>query len=290
MATQSGLPQTFPTDALEITQSRSRRDQAMKRALALQSGLIRKMGRPVLGDLGIHPVYPFSKLFTWCDSFFMPKQLSHFYWYLASTYTIAVEIQTVALQTSIRNYQERSDLQPAHQILMDMLQWFKPLPWWNENLELEWRKIRDDGPGDIASSRPTNSVNPLNCYTILFLRIKCHHDQSPEIKIPCDTSAQVYRTSKFPMPTINNLEFRELQKLLFIKNKVIPDEIWPSPEMDTPWEQYPPDYDKQLDDDLMHYMPSAETTPDSTPPRSSQNPQLSPLPQDAQDPYDLSHV
>ena len=145
MTTQFSLPPTFPADALEITQSRSPKDQAMKRALALQSGLIRKMGRPVLGDLGIHPVYPFSKLFTWRDSFFMPRRLSHFYWYLASTYTIAVEIQMVALQTSIRNYQERSDLQPAHQILMDMLQWFKPLTWWNENLELEWGKLRMRG-------------------------------------------------------------------------------------------------------------------------------------------------
>ena len=244
MATQSSLPQTFPTDALEISRSRSPRDQAMKRALALQSGLIRKMGRPVLGDLSIHPVYPFSKLFTWRDSFFMPRQLSHFYWYLASTYTIAVEVQTVALQNSICSYQERNDLQPAHQILMEMLQWFKPLSWWNDNLELEWRKIRDDGPGDIAGSRSTNSVNPLNCYTILFLRIKCHYDQGLETKISYDTSAQVYRSSGFPMPIINSSEYRELQKLLFIKNKIIPYEIWPSPEIDAPWEQYPPGYTK----------------------------------------------
>ena len=58
--------------------------------------------------------------------------------------------------------------------------------------------------------------------------------------------------------------------------------------MDAPWEQYPPDYAKQIDDDLMHYMPSAETNPDSSPPSSSQNPRLSLPPQDAQDPYDLS--
>ena len=234
MATQSNLPRTFPKDALEITHSRSPRDQAMKRALALQSGLIRKMGQPILGDLGIHPVYPFFKLFTWRDSFFMPRQLSHFYWYLASTYTIAVEVQTVALQNSIRKYQERNDLQPAHQILMEMLQWFKPLSWWNDNLKLEWRKIKDDRPCDMAGSRSTDSVNPLNCYTILFLRIKCHYDQGPEPEVSYNTSAQVYRSSEFPMPTIKNLEYRELQKLLFIKNKIIPDEIWPSLETDAP--------------------------------------------------------
>ena len=92
------------------------------------------------------------------------------------------------------------------------------------------------------------------------------------------------------MPTINNPEYRELQKLLFIKNKIIPDEIWPSPVINAPWEQYPPDYAKQLDDNLMHYMPSAETTPDSSPPSSSQSPRLSPSLQDSQDPYDFSSL
>ena len=94
----------------------------MKRAIALKSSLIQKLGKPALNDLGIHPVYPFSKLLTWRDSFFMPKQLSHFYWHLASAYTIAVEVQIVVLQTSIRTYLEREDLRPAYQIQMDMLQ------------------------------------------------------------------------------------------------------------------------------------------------------------------------
>ena len=210
MATQSSLPQKFPKDALKIIKSRSPRDQAMKSGLSLQSSLIIKMGQPVLEDLGIHPVYPFSKLFTWRDSFFMPRQLSHLYWYLASTYTIAVEVQTVTLQNNIRSYQERNDLQPAHQILMEMLQWFKPLSSWNDNLELEWRKIKDDRPCDIAGPRSTNSVNPLNCYTILFLHIKCHYDRGPEPKISFNTLARVYRSSEFPMPTINNSEYREL--------------------------------------------------------------------------------
>ena len=69
----------------------------MKRAFALQSSLIRKLGKLTLSDLGIHPVYPLSKLLTWRDSFFMPKQFSRFYWHLASAYTIAVEVQIVAL-------------------------------------------------------------------------------------------------------------------------------------------------------------------------------------------------
>ena len=40
----------------------------------------------------------------------------------------------------------------------------------------------------------------------------------------------------------------------------------------------------------MHYMPSAETTPDPSPHSSSQNPRLSPPLQDSQDPYDFSSL
>ena len=163
MATQSSFSSTFPSDAPELVKSESPREQLVKRALTLQSSLIRKMGQPVLKDLGIHPVYPFSKLFNWHDAFFMPKQLSHFYWYLASAHTIAVEFQTVALQTSIRSYLEKEELQPAYQIQMEMLQWFKPLSWWDDTLELEWRKIKGVRSCNIADSRPTNCIDPLRC-------------------------------------------------------------------------------------------------------------------------------
>ena len=160
---------------------------------------------------------------------------------------------------------------------MEMLQWFKPLSWWNNTLELEWRKIKGVRPCDIAGPRSTNFANPLKSFTILFLNIKCHYDRSPEPQISYNSSARVYRSCECPMLTINNLEYRELQKLLFVKNKIIPNEIWPSPETDAPWKQYPPEYAKKLEDDLKCYMPSTETTPDPSPSTSYQNSQLNSL-------------
>ena len=77
---------------------------------------------------------------------------------------------------------------------------------------------------------------------------------------------------------------------MFIKNEIIPDEIWLSPKDNAPWEQYPSEYAKQLDDDLVHYMPSTETTPYLSTSSSSQNLQLSSLFQDSQDPYNFSSV
>ena len=61
-------------------------------------------------DLNIHLVYPFSKLFSFWETLFMPKQLIHFYWYMVSIYTISIEVQTIALRISIRNYIEKKKI------------------------------------------------------------------------------------------------------------------------------------------------------------------------------------
>ena len=45
---------------------------------------------------------------------------------------------------------------------------------------------------------------------------------------------QVYRSNEYPMFTIGNPEYMELQKVMFIKNKIISDEVWPIPEENTP--------------------------------------------------------
>ena len=72
-------------------------------------------------DLGTHPVYPFSKLFSFRDTRFI-KTLTHFYWYVLSIYTISIEVQTITLHASIRSYIERGDLCPTCQNQVEMLQ------------------------------------------------------------------------------------------------------------------------------------------------------------------------
>ncbi|PON69363.1 hypothetical protein PanWU01x14_088040 [Parasponia andersonii] len=97
------------------------------------------------------------------------------------------------------------------------------------------------------------------------------------------------------MVTIGNPEYRQLQKILFLKNGIIPNEIWPRPEDDAPWEHYSPAYTARMDKDMKHFlthinngpwMPPEEnqSTADST---DAVNYQASVF-QDSQDPYDQS--
>ena len=172
---------------------------------------------------------------------------------------------------------------------MDMLQWFSPLFWWDNTLEVEWRKIKGGRPCDVAGPRSESFANPLRCYTILLLNIKCYHNRGLEPIVSYDSTAQVYRSSEYPMITIGNPEYRELQKALFLKNKIIPEEVWLKPEDDAQWEKYPPSYVKKLEEDCSCYMISTDYGIESPPSSStSQNPQTSSLFQDSQDPYDFS--
>nr|GMN21827.1 hypothetical protein TIFTF001_040119 [Ficus carica]GMN21863.1 hypothetical protein TIFTF001_040127 [Ficus carica] len=54
---------------------------------------------------------------------------------------------------------------------------------------------------------------------------------------------------------------RQLETLLFIKNHIIPDEVWPKPEEDAPWEKFPANYTKQIKE----VLDKANAGPSSTP-------------------------
>ncbi|GMN21836.1 hypothetical protein TIFTF001_040130 [Ficus carica] len=59
----------------------------------------------------------------------------------------------------------------------------------------------------------------------------------------------------------NSNRFRQLETLLFIKNHIIPDEVWPKPEEDAPWEKFPANYTKQIKE----VLDKANAGPSSTP-------------------------
>ncbi|PON52750.1 hypothetical protein PanWU01x14_207110 [Parasponia andersonii] len=97
------------------------------------------------------------------------------------------------------------------------------------------------------------------------------------------------------MVTIGNPEYRQLQKILFQKNGIIPDEIWPRPKDDVPWEHYSPAYTAQMDKDMKHFLIHINNGP-WIPPEENQstadntdvvNYQASVF-QDSQDPNDQS--
>ena len=47
---------------------------------------------------------------------------------------------------------------------------------------------------------------------------------------------------------------RNFKKILFLKNSIILDKIWPRPEDDAHWEQFSLDYTRQMESDKTHYL------------------------------------
>ncbi|GMN18943.1 hypothetical protein TIFTF001_046874 [Ficus carica] len=135
------FPLTFPKDATAITLSDDPKKKAINRALKIQTKLIQIHGESMVQDFNFHPKYPFVRIFPLRETWFMPKPLTYFFWYLASFYTIAIEVHIVPLRTSIRNFQHRPDLRDAYKTQMDLLSWFAPLSIWDQYLSFEWERF-----------------------------------------------------------------------------------------------------------------------------------------------------
>ncbi|GMN22232.1 hypothetical protein TIFTF001_050190 [Ficus carica] len=45
---------------------------------------------------------------------------------------------------------------------------------------------------------------------------------------------------------MENSQIRQIEKLLFIKNQVIPDEVWPKLEKNAPWDKLPTEYTQKI--------------------------------------------
>ncbi|KAF4374482.1 hypothetical protein F8388_016033 [Cannabis sativa] len=235
MANLSLIIPTFPSDAKTIVKSKNPRVKAIQRALEVHSTLVRGYGKIISEEFGFDPDYPFAKLLHMKNNIFMPKKITDLYWYLASSYTIAVEIHTIGLRTSVRSYIQRTDLRPAYQHPMAMLQWFKTLPEWDTLLTQEWEKVRNKRPVGLNCPATENMANPLRCFTILLLRLHVNPDMS------FTASVKIHKSSEHPLVVIGSSEARQLEKYLFAINMVILDAIWPKPEEDAPWEYYPPE-------------------------------------------------
>ena len=54
-----------------------------------------------------------------------------------------------------------------------------------------------------------------------------------------------------------------MEKQLFLRNRVIPDEIWPGPEEDAPWDKLPTEYTKKIKR-ILDELNSPPTSPSSS--------------------------
>ncbi|GMN66644.1 hypothetical protein TIFTF001_035711 [Ficus carica] len=189
------LLDTFPIDALSIITSPDPVNRTAKRALKMQTQLIKKMGNQIFHDLGIHPKYPFAKLLPFRDALYMSKQLSNFFWYLTSYYTIAIEVPTVPLHTTIQLFQDRPDYRPACETQINTL-----------------------------TCLNTNNACPLKCNTIFLISLNCELIGNTPNFHP---KLEVFTSGETPLREDSPV-YRRLQKQLFLQNKIIPDKIWPS--------------------------------------------------------------
>lgn len=63
---------------------------------------------------------------------------------------------------------------------------------------------------------------------------------------------------------MENLQIRMLEKQLFLRNRVIPDEIWPGPEEDASWDSLPTGYTKKIKQ-ILDELNSPKSSPSSSP-------------------------
>ena len=98
------------------------------------------------------------------------------------------------------------------------------------------------------------------------------------------------------MYPLRSPESKELQKLLFMKNNIIPDEIWLTASEKALQEKFLHEYGQQLEKDMMHHLvPLVLDSDDSSSTQEYSGGYQHSIFQDLQDPYyfsvlSLSHV
>ena len=170
-------------------------------------------------DLNFHPKYPFAIIFPIRETWYMPKPLVLFFWYLASFYTIAVEVHTVPLRTSIRSFRDRPDLREPYKAQMDLLSWFAPLNIWDRYLSFEWERFKQRY--QEAQQIPIKAL--IKCYIIFLISLNCRSIGNGEVAFA--PSIEIQGSHEWPPSPMGNPHIRQIEKLLFIKNQVIPDEV-----------------------------------------------------------------
>ncbi|GMN44708.1 hypothetical protein TIFTF001_013900 [Ficus carica] len=259
------FPPTFLKDATSITLSDDLKKKAINHALKIQTKLIQTYGESMVQDFIFHPKYLFARIFPIREAWFMPRPLNYFFWYLTSFYTIAIEVHTVPLRTSIRSFQYRPDLRDAYKTQIDLLSWFASLSIWDQYLSFEW---------EIFTKRQHQQLQiPVaaltKCYTIFLINLNCKTTGKDQVAFA--PSIEIHGSHEWPLSPMGNVQIRQLEKLLIIKNHTIPDEVWPKPEEDAPWERFPVRYTQQIKKVLDEANAGPSSTPKMTEPEEAQS-------------------
>ncbi|GMN48230.1 hypothetical protein TIFTF001_017390 [Ficus carica] len=78
------------------------------------------------------------------------------------------------------------------------------------------------------------------CYTIFLISLNCKPIRNGEVAFA--PSIEIQGSHEWPLSPMGNPHIRQIEKLLFIKNQVIPEK----PEEDVPWERLPTKCTQQI--------------------------------------------
>ncbi|GMN65886.1 hypothetical protein TIFTF001_034958 [Ficus carica] len=141
----------------------------------------------------------------------MPKPLTHFFWYLTSFFTIAIEVHTVPLEASIRSFRYHPDSTGPYKSQMNLLSWFAPLNIWEQHLSQAWEQFKS--PYKHLEETPAQVID--QCYSIFFLSLNCRKIGDKTGFAP---SIELYGSHNYPL-SLGSPHLRKIDKALFIKNQ-----------------------------------------------------------------------
>ena len=210
------VPRSAPPDAISIIVSKTPKQKAINRAIDQQLTLIRQSGNDFINNLTFHPEYPFLKVYSIPQHFECPIQFIHMLWYLASVFTIALEVDIISL---LINYKKQPLHRPVYQTIIDLLSWFQLLRIWEQVLTIHREKIpKHRNPNSL---HPDSLILPSEYFAVFFLSLHPHYNKTLRV-ISLRPSINVYDTSAL---SLNNLECsRPIQKRLCEINSIIPEE------------------------------------------------------------------
>ena len=117
------IPRLAPNDVLSIIISKNPKQKAVERVKTQEITLLQQTENDFINHLLFHPKYPFLKIFSLPQKFEIPIHFVHMLWYIASTFTISLEINIVLFKISIKHFRDQLLYRPAYQTLINLLTW-----------------------------------------------------------------------------------------------------------------------------------------------------------------------
>lgn len=155
-----------------------------------------------------HPDYPYLTLIGFRNLYHVPKEVRCFLWYTFELYRVAIVFDVYDLSAYLLQMRFIHQLPDHASGLMKMLEWFHPLPWWQNiisvhpgGMRMRFIHIHFYCPHDFITTPDANFLVP--------------HEHE-EISIQCWSPINIAENPRF----YHNNEFREFMERMAALNHV----------------------------------------------------------------------